>query len=58
MEQDGEQMTKQQLMEDLDTIEQVMERTVPRSDIWQDECVYAMAKIIRDLLLEERKKMQ
>lgn len=51
-------MTKQQLMEDLDAIEQVMERTVPRSDIWQDECVYAMAKIIRDLLLEERKKMQ
>lgn len=48
-------MTNKQLMQNLRDIEEVLERTCPRADIWQDECVYAMARIIRDILLELKK---
>lgn len=48
-------MTNKQLMQNLRDIEEVMERTYPRADIWQDECIYAMARIIRDILLELKK---
>ena len=30
---------------------EVMERTASRTDIWQDRCVYAMAKAIYHILL-------
>lgn len=37
-------------IEDLDAMENVMLRTADRSDIWQDRCVYAMAKAISHIL--------
>lgn len=30
---------------------EVMDRTAERSDIWQDRCVYAMAKAIYHIIL-------
>jgi hypothetical protein len=38
------------LIKDLDAMENVMLRTADRSDIWQDRCVYAMAKAISHIL--------
>lgn len=38
------------LIEDLDNMDDVMERTAGRADIWQDRCIYAMAKAIWHLL--------
>lgn len=38
-------------MEDLNAMEEVMERTADRCDIWQDRFIYAMAKAIYHLLL-------
>lgn len=47
------------LTEDAMNMLEVMERTADRSDIWQDRCVYAMAKAIYHILLyinKERSK--
>ena len=37
-------------MEDLEAMEEVMERTADRADIWQDRLIYAMAKAIYHIL--------
>lgn len=49
-------MTKKTLMSDIEAMEQVMSRTANRTDIWQDRCVYAMAKAIWDILHHIRRK--
>lgn len=38
------------LIKDLENMEQVMSKTADRSDIWQDRCVYAIAKAVWDIL--------
>lgn len=44
-------MNKDLIRADLNNIEDVMCRTVGRTDIWQDRCIYWMARAIRDILL-------
>ena len=43
-----ERMNK--LDQDAENMQEVMSRTAQRSDIWQDRCVYAMAKAIYHIL--------
>ena len=38
------------LMQDMEAMEDAMSRTADRTDIWQDRCVYAMARAIYHLL--------
>lgn len=42
---------KNELLRDIENMDEVMSRTVHRCDIWQDRCVYWIAKAVRDLLL-------
>ena len=46
------------LAEDLNNIEEVMCRTAERTDIWQDRCIYAMARAIYDILNWIRRNTQ
>ena len=48
---------KDALLEDIKNMEEVMERTANRSDIWQDRLVYAIAKAVWHLLTIQVKKM-
>lgn len=41
---------REELIRDMDAMEDVMCRTANRADIWQDRCVYAMAKAIYHIL--------
>ena len=41
---------REEFREDLEAMEEVMERTADRADIWQDRLIYAMAKAIYHLL--------
>ena len=41
---------RDELITDLEAMEQVMCRTADRADIWQDRCIYAMARAIYHLL--------
>lgn len=44
-------MRKSVLIQDMDAMDEVMERTAGRRvDIWQDRCIYAMAKAIWHIL--------
>ena len=42
---------RDELIRDMEAMEQGMERTADRCDIWQDRLIYAMCKVIRDILL-------
>lgn len=44
----------ERLTEDAVNMLEVMDRTAERSDIWQDRCVYAMAKAIYHIILHIR----
>ena len=44
------------LTKDAENMLEVMERTSARADIWQDRCVYAMAKAIYHILLYLHRK--
>lgn len=43
-------MNRKILIQDIDAMDEVMERTAGRTDIWQNRCVYAMAKAIWHIL--------
>ncbi len=43
-------MKKETLIQDIENMEDVLGRTAERSDIWQDRCIYAMAKAIWHIL--------
>lgn len=49
-------MTRKELIQYLADLEEVMDRTANRADIWQDRCIYAMAKALRGLVLERLKE--
>lgn len=49
-------MRKEQLLENLQNMDEVMARTARPTDIWQDRCVYWMAKALKDILTELYKK--
>ena len=40
-----------ELRRDAENMLEVMDRTVNRADIWQDRCVYWMAKAIYDIII-------
>lgn len=42
---------KNRFTQDAENMLDVMSRTADRADIWQDRCVYAMAKAIWDILM-------
>lgn len=44
------------LTEDAENMLEVMERTADHADIWQDRCIYAMAKAIYHILLYLHRK--
>lgn len=48
-------MTRNELIQYLADLEEVMDRTANRADIWQDRCIYVMAKALRGLVLERLK---
>lgn len=39
------------LIKDAENMIEVMGRTAQRSDIWQDRCVYALAKAVYDIIV-------
>lgn len=41
---------RERLVKDIDAMERVMSKTADRCDIWQDRCVYAIAKAVWDIL--------
>ncbi len=45
-------MTRERLIEDKENMEEILERTAVRVDIWQDRFIYAMARAIFDILDE------
>ena len=51
-------MKREELIKDLQYCEDSMERLGDRADIWQDRMIYAILKILRDILLVlvERRK--
>lgn len=50
-------MTRKELLDYIVELDEVMERTARRSDIWQDRAVYAMAKALRGLVLDRLHEM-
>lgn len=46
-----ERLRMDRLTEDAINMLEVMDRTADRADIWQDRCVYAMAKAIYHIIL-------
>lgn len=50
-------MTRKELLDYIVDLDEVMERTARRSDIWQDRAVYAMAKALRGLVLDRIHEM-
>lgn len=48
-------MNRQVLTEDLINMEEILERTATRKDIWQDRFIYAMALAIWHLLQDKRR---
>jgi hypothetical protein len=44
-------MLDNQITRDLENMDEVMERTAVRTDIWQDRYIYWIAKAIRDILV-------
>ena len=44
-------MNKQVLIDDIENMEEIMNRTADRCDIWQDRFIYAMAKAIYHILI-------
>lgn len=45
-------MTIERLLEDKGYMEEILERTAQRCDIWQDRFIYIMARAIYDILSE------
>lgn len=45
-------MKKELLLDDMVKMEAVMERVAQPTDIWQDRCVYWIAKAVYDILQE------
>jgi len=43
-------MTRERLLEDKEYMEEILERTAERCDIWQDRFIYMMARSIYDIL--------
>lgn len=43
-------MTRERLLEDKGYMEEILERTAQRCDIWQDRFIYIMARSIYDIL--------
>ena len=43
-------MVRERLLEDKENMEEVLIRTAPRCDIWQDRFIHAMARAIYDIL--------
>jgi hypothetical protein len=41
---------RDELIRDMEAMEQCMERTADRCDIWQDRLIYAIYKAVYDLL--------
>lgn len=50
-------MTRKELLDYITDLDEVLERTARRSDIWQDRAVYAMAKALRGLVLDRLREM-
>ena len=49
-------MTRKELIQYLEDLDEVMARTANRDDIWQDRSIYAMAKALRALVFERLKE--
>lgn len=45
-------MQHNQIIKNIEIIEEVMSCRYPRPTIWQDECIYNMALIIREILID------
>lgn len=46
-------MTDKQRTENLQNMEEIMEKLGNRTDIWQDRFIYWIAKCLRDILIEK-----
>lgn len=46
-------MRREDIIRDIEAMDEVLERTANRSDIWQDRAVYAIARAIRDILIDK-----
>lgn len=46
-------MKREDIIRDIEAMDEVLERTANRSDIWQDRAVYAIARAIRDILIDK-----
>lgn len=44
-------MARDRLIDDAEAMLEVMERTADQADIWQDRCVYAIAKAVYHIIL-------
>ena len=51
-------MNKKVLLQDMEHMEEVMQRTADRSDIWQDRCVYWIAVAVWHILKEMLRREQ
>ena len=51
-------MKREELIKDLQYCEDSMERLGDRADIWQDRRIYAILKILRDILLTMEKEQR
>ena len=49
-------MTKETLIEDIEDMDEIMDKTADTCDIWQDRFIYAMAKAIWHILQDIRKQ--
>jgi hypothetical protein len=49
---------REELIRDMSNMEDVMCRTAERTDIWQDRCVYAMAKAVYHIITYILRKEQ
>lgn len=47
---------REELIRDMAAMEQGMERTAQRCDIWQDRLIYAICKAVYHLLVRELKR--
>lgn len=45
-------MQHNQIIKNIEIIDEIMSCRYPRANIWQDECIYNMALVIREILID------
>lgn len=51
-------MRRSEIIDNLNNMDEIMNRTAKRADIWQDRCVYWLAKALRDILINLLKEQR